>query len=350
MKALVYRGPQDIRYEDYADAVLKGPDDALVRVTKTAICGSDLHLYHGEYRMPDTGFVVGHEFIGEVLDAGSNVTRFGTGDRVISAASIGCPGCPDCARGKVGLCKFSPPLCYGQGSMLGGLQGVQAELVSVPAANTTLMHIPPDISDDQAILLTDNLPTAYLGVKNAGIRPGYSLAVVGSGPIGLSCIECAFVLGAARVFAIDPVPDRLAYAASLGAVPIQGKNIQEQILQANYGEPVHAVIDTAGTESSLSLSLRLPRKEGIVSEIGVFFSNRFNFPLALAQSKCLTFRIALCSVQAEWPELVPLLQGGRLKGENVITHHMGLSEGAKAYRMTAAREAGVMKIVMDPAR
>lgn len=350
MKALLYRGPHEICYEDYPDTVLRGPDDALVRVTKTAICGSDLHLYHGEYRMPDTGFIVGHEFIGEVLDVGRNMTGFKPGDRVISAASIGCPGCPDCARGKVGMCKFSPPLCYGQGSMLGALQGVQTELVSVPAANTTLTHIPPDISDDQAILLTDALPTAYLGAKNAGIRPGCSAVVIGLGPIGLLSVECAFVLGAARVFAIDSVPERLAYAALLGAIPIQGGDIPEQIQSANDGALVHSVIDTAGTESSLKLSLRLPRKEGTVSEIGVFFSNRFNFPLALAQNKSLTFRIAFCSVQAEWPELIPLLQGGRIRSKNVITHHMGLSEGAQAYRMTAAREAGVMKIVMNPSR
>ena len=328
-----------------------GPDEALVKVTGAAICGSDLHIYNGEYRMSDTGFVVGHEFIGEVLEVGGNVRGFKPGDRVISAASIGCPGCPDCWQGKVGSCKFSPPLCYGQGSMLGALQGVQTEKVSVPAANTTLTHIPAGISDDHAILLTDNLPTAYLAAKNADIRPGCSVAVIGLGPIGLSCVECAFVLGAARVFAIDLVPERLAYAASLGAIPIKGgDDIHEAIPKSNYGEPVDAVIDTAGNEFSLKLSLRLPRAEGTVSEIGVFFSNSFNFPLALAQSKSLTFRIALCSVQAQWSELIPLIRGGRIKSENVISHHLGLSEGAEAYRLTAVRKAGVMKIVMDPHR
>ncbi|MDD5723810.1 MAG: alcohol dehydrogenase catalytic domain-containing protein [Syntrophales bacterium] len=350
MKALVYLGPRDIRYKDYPDAILGGPDEALVKVAKTAICGSDLHIYHGEYPTPDTGFIVGHEFIGEVLEVGSNVRGFKPGDRVLSSASIGCPDCPECLKGRVGRCHKGPFSCYGQGSMMGALQGVQTELVSVPAANTTLRHIPPDISDDQAILLVDNLPTAYLGAKNADIRPGFSVVVIGLGPVGLLCAECAFILGAARVFAIDLVQERLAYAASLGAIPIKGDNIQEQILSANYGVPVDSVIDTVCNEFSLKLSFRLARKEGTVSEIGVSFTNSFNFPLAHVQSKSLAFRIALTSVQEEWPELIPLVQGGRIKSENVITHHMGLSEGAEAYRMTVAREAGVMKIVMDPSK
>jgi len=350
MKALVYHGPQDIRYEDFPDARLGGPDHALVRIAKSAICGSDLHIYHGEYHTRETGFVVGHECIGEILEVGSEVRRFKPGDIVLSAPGMGCTDCPECLKGMVGCCKKNQPRCYGQGPFLGSLQGVQTELISVPAADTTLLHIPQGITDDQAILLTDNLPTAYFGARNADIRPGCSVAVIGVGPIGLSSVECAFILGAARVFVIDRVPERLAYAASLGAIPVTGDNVQEQIISANHGEQVDAVVDTVGKEDTLNLSLRLPRVRGVVSEIGAFLSNRVPFPMALVQSRSVTFRIGLCSVQAQWPDLIPLVQAGRIRGEHVISHHVGLSEGSQAYRLFASRKDGVMKIVMDARR
>lgn len=348
MKALVYRGPKDIRYEDYPDATLAGPDHALVRITQSAICGSDLHIYDGEYQTQGATFVVGHEFIGEILQVGKDVRRFKPQDIVLSSAGIGCPDCPACLQGKVSQCKKQTGGCYGQGPLLGNIQGVQTELISVPAADTTLLRIPEGITDDQAILLTDNLPTAYFGALKADVCPGSTVVVIGLGPVGLSVVECAFVLGAARVFAIDVVPERLAYAKAHGAIPITGDNLKEQIISANFGQQVDSVIDTAGKEETLKLSLRLPRVEGTVSEIGVFFVNRFSFPIAFVQTRNITFRVGLCPVQEYWPALIPLVQGGRIKGENVISHHIGLSAGPEAYRMFAARKDGVMKIVMDP--
>jgi len=350
MKALVYRGPQDIRYEDYPDAILRGPDDALVKVTRAAICGSDLHLYHGEYKMNDTGFIVGHEFIGEVVEVGNAVRHFRPGDRVIASAALGCPDCFECRQGNVGRCLTKQSRCYGQGSFMGGLPGVQTELVSVPAADTNLLHMPEGITDDQAILLVDCFPTAWLAAVNGDIKPGWSVAVIGVGPIGLSAVECAFALGAARVFAIDVVPERREYAAAVGAIPLSPNEVQARLSAENFGKEIDTVIDTVANEKTIKLGLEMLRKEGTFSEIGVFFSNRIPFPLVVAQSKSITFRVALCSVQAQWPALIPLVQGERIKGVNVISHHLGLSEGAEAYRMTAARGAGVMKIVLDPAR
>ena len=350
MNALVYHGPQDIRYEDYPDATLGGADHALVRIEKSAICGSDLHIYHGEYRTQGASFVVGHECIGEVLEVGKDVRRFKPGDVVLSSAGIGCADCPECLKGKISQCKKGQGGCFGQGPLLGNIQGVQTELISVPAADTTLLHIPQGVTDDQAILLTDNLPTAYFGAVNADIRPGCSVVVIGLGPIGLSTVECAFILGAAKVFAIDIVPERLQYALSLGAIPITGDDVQEQIISANGGRQVDSVVDTVASEDTLKLSLRLPRVEGTVSEIGVIFSNRVSFPMSFVQTRSITFRIGLCPVQAYWPDLIPLVQAGRIKGENVISHHMGLSEGAEAYRMFASRKDGVMKIVMESSR
>jgi 2-desacetyl-2-hydroxyethyl bacteriochlorophyllide A dehydrogenase len=347
MKALVYCGPQDVRYREFQDPVLDFSDHVLVKVKKSGICGSDLHIYHGEYIKHETGFVIGHEFIGEVLEVGENVRRFSPGDHVLSAASIGCADCSECRKGRVDRCRTRKMRGYGQGPFGNYLQGVQAEFVSVPAADTTLLRIPEGVTDDNAILLTDNLPTAYFGTKHAEICPGQSVLVIGLGPVGLLAVECAFIMGAARVYVMDRIPERMKYAQSLGAISITGDNIKEQIKAATGGDGIDAIIDAVGNESTINLSLQIARVGGIISVVGFFLEKQFAFPMSLVQRKNITFRIGLCPVQAFWEELIPLVQAGRIKGQNVITHHLGLSEGTEAYKIFAARKNGVMKIILE---
>lgn len=346
MKALIFNGPEDIRYQDFQDPQIETEDSVIVKVRKSGICGSDLHIYHGGF-INDTDFVVGHEFIGEIVEVGENVRGFSPGDQVLSAASIGCTDCPQCKIGRVTRCERGVTRCYGQGSLGGYLQGGQAEKVMVPAAETTLLHMPQGVSDDQAILLTDNLPTAYFGAKNAGIHPGQAVAVIGLGPVGLLSVECAFILGAARVFAIDKVPERLSNALELGAIPLTGDDIKTQIKEATKGRGVDAVIEAVGADATIIMGLALVRNEGTVSVVGVNMNKSIAFPIAWAQFKNITFRMGVCPVQAYWNELIPLVQSGRIRGKNVVTHHMKLSEGAEAYRIYDERKDGIMKIILE---
>ncbi len=345
MQALLYHGPRDIRYESFADPRLDGPSSAVVRVEACGICGSDLHIYHGQGFTSDTGYCVGHEAVGEVLEVGSAVRRFAPGDRVVVSGAVGCGYCPRCLSGRVDLCETAPGRCFG---LSHDLEGAQAESLMVPAADSTLLAIPPGISLDQAIMLTDNLPTAYFGAKRADITPGQSVAVVGLGPVGLLAVECALVLGAARVFAIDLVPERLEAARGLGAEAVLAEEARALIYQQTKGSGVDAVIEAVGGDATIKLALSLARIGGVVSVVGVSQNMKFQFPMALAMVRSLTFRIGLCPIQSFWPELVPLVQAGRIRPERVITHRMTLAQGAEAYRVFDAREDGVMKVLLSP--
>ncbi len=345
MKALRYFGPRDVRYESMDDPVLHDDRDVLVRVTGCAICGSDLHIYHGEGFSEDLGFCVGHEAVGEVVEIGRGVRRLKSGDRVMISAAVGCGACASCLRGDVVRCETGSGSCYGLSSRL---QGSQAEAVRVPAGDFNAALIPEGISEDQALLMTDGMATAWYGVTNADIRPGNTAAVVGLGPIGLMAVEQVLVKGAARVFAIDPVAERRAIAEELGAIALHPDDAPQQIAELTRGRMVDSIVEAVGHQRTIDLSLRLAARRGTVSVIGVNQDRKFDFPMARAFAMGLTFRIGTCSVQETWPELIPLLQSGRLKPERVISHRLSLSDGAEAYRMFDAREDGALKMVLTP--
>ncbi|HBF91582.1 MAG TPA: alcohol dehydrogenase, partial [Hyphomonas atlantica] len=196
MKGLLYQGARDIAYGDAPELKPEDTRSAIVKMTACGICGSDLHIYQGHGFSEETGYCVGHEAVGEVVETGSNVSRFKAGDRVMISAAVGCGSCVPCMSGNMNECANHAGRCYGLGP---GLQGVQAEYAMVPVADFGLALIPDGISDDQAVLLTDNLPTAWHGLKGADIHPGATVAVVGCGPIGLMAVEGAFLMGAAKV-------------------------------------------------------------------------------------------------------------------------------------------------------
>jgi 2-desacetyl-2-hydroxyethyl bacteriochlorophyllide A dehydrogenase len=347
MRALVYHGPEDIRYDSVDDPAPRDLDSAVVRVERAGICGSDLHIYHGHGFSPDPGYVIGHEAIGEVVEVGSGVRRFRVGDRVLIPGSTGCTSCSPCRRGHVARCENMSMGCYGLGHALPGSQG---EAVAVPAADTGLTLIPEGITDEQAILLTDNLPTAWFGARRAGIEPGDTVAVVGLGPVGLCAVASALALGASRVFAIDLIESRRGHAEELGAEPIHADDPVAAILERTKGLGVDRVIEAVGVDATIQLALGLARTEGSVSVVGVNQNTSFDFNMALAQFRSLSFHIGLCSVQAELPTLIPLVQSGRIDPSLTISHRMGLSEGAEAYRVFAARADDVRKVILDPSR
>ena len=345
MKALRYYGARDIRHEVMDDPRIESDRDAIVRMTGCSICGSDLHIWHGHGFTEDIGYCVGHEAVGEVVEVGRGVNRLKVGDSVMVPASVGCGACRSCLSGAVHNCENKAAACYG---LSAALQGVQAEAFRVPAADANAIRIPEDISEDQALMMTDALATAWFGARQANIRPGSSVAVIGLGPIGLMAVDSAFVMGAGVVYAIDPVPERRAMAEESGAVALHPQDALETIREATHGTKLDCVVEVVGSEATVDLALRLVRRHGTVSVIGVQQARRYAFPLERAFASGLTFTIGTCSVPEELPTLFPLVRSGRLRPEKYISHRLPLSDGPDAYRLFEARENGALKMVLRP--
>jgi threonine dehydrogenase-like Zn-dependent dehydrogenase len=343
MKALVYRGPRDVAEMDMPDPKLQDDRDVIVKVDRCAICGSDLHIYHGETFSKDVGYCIGHEAVGEVVEAGRGVRQLKVGDKVMISAAVGCGQCRSCLAGNVVNCLNNGGQCYGLSS---ALQGCQAEAVRVPAADFNAAKVPDGISMDQALMMTDSMATAWFGARNADIKPGSTVAIVGLGSIGLMAVESAFVMGAARVFGIDLVADRRNIARSLGAETPDPQNAYEIIAEATSGRMCSGVVEAVGHSDTIALALKLAGRRGTVSVVGVNQDKTTPFPMARAFAIGLTF--GTCSVPQEWPELTPLIQAGRLSPERFISHTLPLSKGAEAYRMFDQREEGALKMVLAP--
>lgn len=346
MRALTYHGPFDIRVESIPDPQPFDAEGAIVAVRACGICGSDLHIYEGHGFSADLGFCVGHEAVGEVVAVGAAVSRFGVGDSVLVSASVGCNACGPCRAGYVLGCERGRSGCYGLGAVL---PGSQAEFVSVPAADGNLVLIPDGVSDDAALVLTDNAPTAWYGARRARIEPGDVVAVIGLGPVGIMSVLASQIMGASRVLAIDLVDERRAAAAALGAEPVDG-DPRLAVREMTGGRGANVVLEAVGADATIDLAMKIAARGARVSVVGVNQSNAFPVHMALAQFNELEFSIGLCSVQRELPTLLALTQSGRLHPEVVVTHHLPLSEGPAAYERFHARADGVGKIVLDPSR
>lgn len=344
MKAMQYFGPRDIRYETAEDPAILNPTDLIVRIERCSICGSDLHLYHGEsYRGGETGFCVGHEAVGEIVEVGSAITGRKPGDKVMLPGSVGCGSCPSCRSGDVIACTTMNEYCYGVGH---ALPGCQAEAVRVPFGDFNAIAVPEGVTEDQALLMTDALATAWFGCRNAEIAAGKTVAIVGLGPIGLLAVEISIALGAAEVFAIDLLPERRAIAAGLGAVPLGPVDAIEVVREHTQGRKVDCVVEAVGAQATIALALRLARQRGIVSVVGVSTDRRIEFPMAYVLANSLTLRTGICSVHDQLASLVPLVQSGRLRPERVISHVMPLSDGERAYRLFDTRADNALKMVL----
>jgi 2-desacetyl-2-hydroxyethyl bacteriochlorophyllide A dehydrogenase len=343
MKALLYHGPRDIRYDSHDDAALQSDTDAVVKVELCAICGSDLHIYRGHGFSPDLGYCVGHEAVGEVVEVGRGVRRVKTGDKVMLSAAVGCGNCAPCLAGHVDLCLNGLAKCYG---LSAALQGCQAEAIRVPMADFNATPIPEGLSPTQALMLTDSMATAWFGCKNARISPGKHVVVVGLGPIGLMAVEAAFVMGASAVYGVDLSPERRAIAKSLGAVALDPESAQAAVAEGTRGRMGDCAVEAVGADETIRMAIDLVGRRGVVSAIGVNQSMSFTFPMAMSFLKCLTFSIGVCSVPEHWPELVPLIQQGRLHPERFVSHNLALAEGAHAYEIFDKRVEGALKMVL----
>jgi threonine dehydrogenase-like Zn-dependent dehydrogenase len=341
MRTVVVDGPRSIRVDTRPDPALPGRDGAIVEVAAAGICGSDLHFYEGDFPMAEP-ISLGHEATGTVVETGPDVRSAKIGDQVMVSSVVGCGACPGCAT-------RDPVMCYSGMQIFGGgvLAGAQADLLAVPAADFQLLKIPDGITTEQALLLTDNLATGWAAAQRAEFPFGGTVAVFGLGAVGLCALRSAFFQGAATVFAVDKVDGRLQRAAQWGATPVKAPAV-EAILAATGGRGADAVIDAVATDASLTDALNAVRPGGTVSVVGVHDLQPFPLPALACLIRSITLRMTTAPVQRTWPELIPLLQTGRLDVNGIFTTTLPLDEAAKGYATAESRSGDDVKIQLMP--
>ena len=348
MKALVFEGPQAIAHTDVADARLATPSDCLVRVERTAICGSDLHVYHGRERGLDLGTVMGHEFVGQVVETGAAVRGLERGDRVLSPFSTSCGRCFFCRQGLTARCVEGE--LFGWVAQGRGLAGAQAELVRVPLAESTLMPVPDGLSGEHALLVGDILSTGYFCALQAGVRAGGTYAVVGCGPVGLMAILAALDLGAERVFAIDSVPARLTLAARFGGIALDRSAADpvETVRAATSGRGADAVLEAVGSPASHRAALELVRTGGTIAVVGVHNEESFAFTPGELYDRNLTYRVGRCPARALFDRVVPLARRQARELDAIFTHRLPLEKGPEGYELFDAKSDRCVKVLLVP--
>ncbi|MBW4459790.1 MAG: glutathione-dependent formaldehyde dehydrogenase [Nodosilinea sp. WJT8-NPBG4] len=388
MKAVCWHGTHDVRVDTVPDPTILNPRDAIIKVTSTAICGSDLHLYDGFIPTMQSGDILGHEFMGEVVETGPGVTNLKQGDRVVVPFTISCGSCFFCERDLWSLCdnsnpnawmaeKFyghSPSGLFGYSHLLGGYAGGQAEYVRVPFADVGPLKVPDGLSDEQVLFLTDIFPTGYMAAENCDIEPGDTVAVWGCGPVGQFAIRSAFMLGAERVIAIDRVPERLALAQAGGAEILNYEEIDpgEALKEMTGGRGPDSCIDSVGMEAhgtgpislydTVKQAVRLEsdrpqvlrqaiaacRKGGRVSVPGVYGGFIDKVPMGAFVNKALTMRSGQTHVHKYLRPLLERVQKGEIDPSFLITHRLPLEEAPRAYKIFRDKEDNCIKVVLKP--
>jgi 2-desacetyl-2-hydroxyethyl bacteriochlorophyllide A dehydrogenase len=344
MRAVTFQAPGEVRLEDRPEPELLAPDDAIVQVEATGVCGSDLHIYHGRVKI-EPGFTIGHEYVGEVIAAGDAVTKVDVGDRVLGCFQTACGSCFFCMRGEYHKCDESR--VFGHGATLGSLQGAQAEQVLVPRANLTLRRVPDGMSDDAALFAGDVMGTGYHSVVAAGMKPGDTVVVLGLGPVGLCAVQAARACGAARVIGVDTVADRLAVARSFGAeaVHLTEEDPRAAVKAATDGRGADVVVDAVGHPDALDMACRMARKAGTVSVVGVY-AERCELHMGVVWIKALKMITGHANVIAHVDSVLAMMANGVLDPTPLVSRHMKLEDAPDAYEAYANREA--LKIVMSP--
>jgi 2-desacetyl-2-hydroxyethyl bacteriochlorophyllide A dehydrogenase len=342
MQAVAFQAPGEVEVVDKPEPELQAPDDAVVRITATGVCGSDLHIYHGRVQI-EPGFTIGHEYVGEVVAAGDAVTGVSVGDRVLGCFQVACGTCWSCRRGNYHKCDSSRT--FGHGATLGSLQGTQADYALVPHANLTLRRVPEGVAQDVALFAGDVMGTGYHAAQP--VKPGDSVAVLGLGPVGLCAVQTALLAGAAQVVAIDTVADRLAMAERFGAVPVHltEQSPRDEVKRLTAGRGVEVVVEAVGDPRALELAIRLAANCGTLSVIGVY-AERAEVHMGLAWIKALEIHAGQANVIGHLDAVLALLAAGRLDPAPLVSHHMALADAPEAYALYDRREA--LKIVLTP--
>lgn len=389
MKALAWHGANDVRIDNVDDPKIQHPKDAIIEITASAICGSDVHIYHGLISGMEKGDILGHEFAGRVVEVGPEVSRVKVGDRVVVPFVIACGGCEPCLSNNFSFCSTSNPNnkelkkitghpsagLFGYSHMYGGYSGGQAQYARVPFIDTGALVLPEGVSEEHALFLSDIFPTGYMAAENCNIQPGQTVAVWGCGPVGQFAIRSAFMLGAKQVIAIDSTPERLALAAEAGAVTLNYdiSDIKQELDTLTSGKGPDAVIDAVGMEShghtpdakidtilqavklqtdrshALREAITACRPGGIVSIPGVYIGILDNFPLGVAFAKGLTFKMGQTHVQRYLKPLLKRIEEGQIDPRFVITHRVALGDVPDAYKTFADKKDHCIKVVLNPA-
>ncbi len=379
MRALTYRGPSHVRIVDKPEPRIEHADDILLRVTRTAICGSDLHLYHGF--VPDTrvGCTFGHEFAGVVEEVGPGVTSLARGDRVVVPFNISCGSCYFCQRELTALCESSNPESlvasgvYGYSHTTGGFDGGQAEYVRVPFADVGPMKIPADMTEEDVLFLSDIFPTGYQAAEMGEIKEGETVIVFGAGPVGLFAAKSAWLLGAGRVIVVDHLDYRLRFAEEFAQVEtVNFEKVPDVVtylrdmcggrgadvcidavgLEAD-GSYLHTVTGVlmklqAGAPTGIIWAIETVRKGGNVSIVGVYGPPWNLINIGTAMNKGLTLRMNQCNVKRYMPHLLEHIRAGRVNARGIISHHFPLEDAPRAYETFARKQDGCVKCVLVP--
>ncbi|UMG91047.1 zinc-dependent alcohol dehydrogenase [Nocardioides sp. TF02-7] len=390
MKAVCFEGPTKVGVHDVPDPQILNDRDAIVRVTSTAICGSDLHLYDGYVPMVEPGDIFGHEFMGEVVELGPAVTNLRVGDRVVVPFPIACGGCRSCERGLWSLCEnsnpnaglaeklmgHSPAGLFGYSHLLGGYPGGQAEYVRVPFADVGPMRIDDDLTDEQVLFLTDVFPTGYMAAEMCGIEPGDVVAVWGAGPVGQFAAASARLLGASEVIVVDRVPERLAMAeekAGATTVNFEETNVLLELRELTAGRGPDHCIEAVGMEAHgdftavhaydkakqlMKLQTERPQaireailacgNGGTVSMVGVYGGMVDKFPLGSVMNRSLTIRTGQTHVHRYLRPLLEHIRNGDIDPTYIISHRMPLTEAPEAYDMFKHKNDECTKVVLTP--
>lgn len=390
MKAVCWRGTKDVQVEDVAEPAVLNPRDAVVRITSTAICGSDLHLYDGYMPTMEKGDILGHEPMGEVVEVGKGVTNLKVGDRVVVPFTISCGTCFFCQKGLFSLCDISnpnaeiarkamghsPAALFGYSHMLGGIPGGQAEYLRVPFADVGPIKIPESLSDDHVLFLSDIFPTGYMAAENAEIEPGDTVAIWGCGPVAQFAIQSAWMFGAGRVIAIDRVPERLEMAQTYGkaeTINFEKQDVYDTLMEMTGGRGPDRCIDAVGTEAHVGGSIdsfvdkakaamflgtdrphvlreaiMCCRKGGTLSIPGVYLGLLDKIPFGAAVNKGLTMKMGQTHVQRYTQPLLQKIENGEIDPSFVITHRVALEDGPEMYKTFRDKEDGCIKVVLTP--
>ncbi|WP_332611561.1 zinc-dependent alcohol dehydrogenase [Achromobacter sp. ESBL13] len=401
MKAVVFHGIGDIRLDTVPDPVLQEDNDAIVRLTASAICGTDLHFIRGTMESMKPGTILGHEGVGVVEQTGPGVRNLNVGDRVVIPSTIACGYCSYCRAGYYSQCDVANPngrdagtSFYGGPQSTGPFNGLQAELARVPFANVNLVKVPDSVSDEQALMLSDIFPTGYFGADLADIKPGHTVAVFGCGPVGQFAIASAKLMQAGRIFAVDTVPDRLAMARAQGAEVIDF-NAEDPVacikgLTGGIGadcaidavgvDAVHAHAGPAGSadtnasmeeearkgaphakpdgdnwrpgnapSQALQWAVQALAKAGTLSIIGVYPPNDRTFPIGEAMNKNLTLRMGNCNHRKYVPMLMELVRTGAVDPAAILTRQEPLTQAVDAFKAFDTRQPGWLKVQLEPA-
>lgn len=389
MRALCWHGKEDIRCDQVDDPELVDDTDIIIKVTATAICGSDLHLYDGFVPTMKQGDVLGHEFMGEVVDKGSAITNLNIGDRAVIPFTISCGHCFFCEKHLFSLCDESNPKpemaekqmghapagLFGYSHMMGGFDGGQAEYVRVPYADIGPLKIDSNMPDERVLFLSDIFPTGYMAAENCGIERGDTVAIWGCGPVGQFAIQSAWMLGAGRVIAIDCVPERLTMAKDKGRAELinfEEEDVYERLMEMTDGLGPDRCIDAVGTEAhgtgflsdlreDAQVAMHIPkdrphvlkeaikacRKGGTLSIPGVYL-NYVNFPIGAVMNKGLTIRTGQTHTQHYMQPLLDRIEDGQIDPSFVITHRASLKDGPDLYKTFRDKKDACIKVVMTP--